>query len=771
MFITPIRTYRFILLLPALAWGLVGRPAGAQEIPITNAQLDQSSTSSRWFVETKHDDVLTGSGVDVVTSWDVPVPSGVKSNATTSTTATQVTSITNNTFTTLLQGGAPLAFDGTVTGGAAATLRVTDPTANQTITLPNASGEISLLGQAISGSEVSTGAILLGDKTSGDYVAGITAGNGVSLGGTSGEGATASVGLGNLSANWLQGGAFDLVLGNTKSELKILGTDGSHYLTLDAGSLASDATFTFSGGSGTVLTTGNFSASTGGLLVTNNLSDLDSAASARTNLGLGSLATESASGVAITGGSITGITDLTVADGGTGLSTVPTSGQLLIGNGTGYTVGSISGTGITAVTNGSGSITIASTEADTLAAVTGRGATTSTALTLSNAANSLTAGTLTVTGGTVNGVTIGGTTPGLGTFTTFSATGTTTLGSGAGNTTSIGNTTGTVQIESTGLDVSTAGALSGITGFTQGSGNVAISGVGTLSTGTGAISLNGDATVAAGKNLALASGTGTFTQSFTATTGTAATLNITNAGTSGSNVVKGVVLNLTGTNNGTGTNTITGLDFGTVAAATNNSYTGLNLGTGWTNFLDTPTIDISGAGAITGLTGLTLASGNIAVTGTGTLSTGTGAVSLNGDTTVASGKILAVTSGDGLTVGGNILPQTLFVPVGLAATLLDSTVFVADASYQLTSTRCTYALAALSGGTLQVRVETGTAAPGTGTAQLTGTLDLSSTINTTLAGTVVGSPTTIAPGDRISLDLGGTLTNLLGFCTLGLKRV
>lgn len=44
------------------------------------------------------------------------------------------------------------------------------------------------------------------------------------------------------------------------------------------------------------------------------------AATARTNLGLGTIATQASSSVSITGGSITGITDLVVADGGTGVS-------------------------------------------------------------------------------------------------------------------------------------------------------------------------------------------------------------------------------------------------------------------------------------------------------------------------------------------------------------------------------------------------------------------------------------------------------------------
>lgn len=70
-------------------------------------------------------------------------------------------------------------------------------------------------------------------------------------------------------------------------------------------------------------------------------------------------------------GVVTLFSPLPVASGGLGINTTPSNGQIPIGNGTNYTVATITaGTGIT-VTNGSGSITIAANAAALVTSITG----------------------------------------------------------------------------------------------------------------------------------------------------------------------------------------------------------------------------------------------------------------------------------------------------------------------------------------------------------------------------------------------------------------
>lgn len=69
-------------------------------------------------------------------------------------------------------------------------------------------------------------------------------------------------------------------------------------------------------------------------------------------------------------GAIEELTAVPVSVGGTGLSTIPTNGQILIGNGTGYTVATITAGSNITVTNGAGSITIAATGGGSLSGQT-----------------------------------------------------------------------------------------------------------------------------------------------------------------------------------------------------------------------------------------------------------------------------------------------------------------------------------------------------------------------------------------------------------------
>lgn len=123
---------------------------------------------------------------------------------------------------------------------------------------------------------------------------------------------------------------------------------------------------------------------------------------------------------------------------------------------------------------------------------------------------------------------------------------------------------------------------------------------------------------------------------------------------------------------------------------------------------------------------------------------------------------------------GVLIPAYEIIDVPLTASSATQTVRVLPAlggNYQVAGVSSCFSTAS-SSGTVQVEVATGTQAPGSGTNQLTGTLALSGTANTVSNGTVIASPTTIAPGNRVNIIIGGTMTSLAnGMVEIVLKRV
>jgi len=104
------------------------------------------------------------------------------------------------------------------------------------------------------------------------------------------------------------------------------GTSGDPFTV--SGALTASGTLT---SSGTLDVTGGFKLD--GSAGTSGQALVSAGANTPTWSTLGTMASQNATSVAITGGTITGITDLTVADGGTGASSI-TANSVILGNGT-----------------------------------------------------------------------------------------------------------------------------------------------------------------------------------------------------------------------------------------------------------------------------------------------------------------------------------------------------------------------------------------------------------------------------------------------------
>ncbi len=315
-------------------------------------------------------------------------------------------------------------------------------------------------------------------------------------------------------------------------------------------------------------------------------------------------------GISLTNTTISLATPVTAANGGTGLSTTPTNGQLLIGNGSNYTLSTLTAGSGVSITNSAGSITLSATGlGGTVTAVTATGPLASSGGTTPDISIANSTGTGSVVldqGATISSATI---------TAAVSASITTITGSSANITTVTGTTAGfsSANITQLGTTSATIATLSG-TNVTYSSGTVSqlAATSATISTvsGTNATYSNGNFTSA---TVTTVSGTTATYTSATVTNLALTSLTLANLSIGSANVTT-----LTGTNLTYTSGTITTLK-STSATIDNLKSTSADITTlTGTTFGTTATTQLRGASAQ--ITTLTATSSNI-TTLTGTTAT------------------------------------------------------------------------------------------------------------------------------------------------------
>lgn len=252
---------------------------------------------------------------------------------------------------------------GTAAGTGTVTL-ASDGTAARTLTLGGSvtlsgSGELDLTANAsfikaltVGASATYTGAVTLTSGGSGDtIIRGPSGGTAVLVAGTmvpNSRTITISTGDGVTG-----GGVAQALSGNTSWTLGLTGQALALHNLASSGIIART-------GEGTVAartitgTTGRVSITNGNGVSGNPTIDIASTYVGQTSITtVGTIATGTWSA-----------TEIAVGKGGTGLTAAPTNGQLLIGNGTGYTLATLAATAPITVTNAAGSITIAHATSD-----------------------------------------------------------------------------------------------------------------------------------------------------------------------------------------------------------------------------------------------------------------------------------------------------------------------------------------------------------------------------------------------------------------------
>ena len=255
------------------------------------------------------------------------------------------------TFTGEVRGASPLAFEGATNDGVYTTFAITDPTVARTITFPDASGTVCLQGSSScafisttladgqiligNGSNVATAVTPTGDvtisnsgvttigansvalttDTTGNYVADVSSGTGISIAGSLGEGWTPTINLANTAVTAASYSPSD----NANGSIAIpqFTVDAQGRLTA-----ASTANITPTGIANAQLANSSLTVTAGGGLINGGAVSLGGA----TTLDIGA-----GSGITVNANDIT--IDLTVATDGLSATTSSSSGLEVLGTG------------------------------------------------------------------------------------------------------------------------------------------------------------------------------------------------------------------------------------------------------------------------------------------------------------------------------------------------------------------------------------------------------------------------------------------------------
>lgn len=476
-----------------------------------------------------------------------------------------------------------------------------------------------------------TGSTLTNRYGRGYFIAGVATGNGTTF--YNEDSITTT-----LDSFTIADGVSTLTIGSGASDIT-LGSAGT--IVSVSGSLETAATETITAG--------------GGLIVSSNGVDVTGDSVFNGLVQVGGVLTVTTGGLNVTGGIVNngdGITDAGVISGVTGLTF--TSGVLNLANGGITNAGSLAG--VTTI-SASGSITAATSNTinglsinnGTLTSVTGitftsgnlalGGGNITGAGSIGGSSLTLSGGISAATTGTINGVNINaGALSGL----------TTVAMSGA---ITAATTTNTIN----GLIVN-SGGLSGITGFSQTSGTFAISGSGAITIGGGSNALTINSTNFDVSSAGALSGITTINASGSVTAATSGTINglSINAG-----ALSGVTsITASGSISAATTNTINGLN---ISAGALSGVTTLNLSGAIAGATATDTINglVINSGALSNISGYSQTSGAFSITGSTSVSFGGGSNSLTINSTAfdvtSAGAVSGVTT---LSLSGAITAAT-----------------------------------------------------------------------------------------------------------------